>query len=102
MYSTAANRYLTCDERGNPALDRLGPDPAGRWIVWARPQGVWIISEAFEDGYLRLDGRGQVRAVDFGRDARSFWDVDQVWRVKTSDDPLSSPQWRRQHVPGPD
>lgn len=102
LYSTAANRYLTCDERGNPALDRLGPDPAGRWIVWARPQGVWIISEAFEDGYLRLDGRGQVRAVDFGRDARSFWDVDQVWRVKTSDDPLSSPQWRRQHVPGPD
>lgn len=102
LYSTAANRYLTCDEQGNLALDRPGPDRAGRWIVWARPQGVWVISDTYKDGYLRLDEQGRVRAVSFGRDARSYWDVRQVWRVKASDNPVSSPQWRRQYVPGPD
>jgi len=102
LYSVAANRYLTCDERGSLALDRADPDEGGRWIVWSRPQGVWLISDTYEDGYVRLDEQGQVRAVDFGRDARSYWDVQQVWRVKTSDDPVSSPEWRRRHVPGPD
>ena len=102
LYSTATNRYLTCDEQGSLAVDRADPDEAGRWIVWSGPQGVWVISDTYKDGYIRLDEQGQVRAVNFGRDARSYWDVQQVWRVKTSDDPVSSPEWRRQHVPGPD
>ncbi len=95
-------RYLACDQRGASRLDRPDPDEAGRWIVWSGPQGVWLISDTYKDGYVRLDEQGQVRAVHFGRDARSYWDVQQVWRVKTSDDPVSNPEWRRQHVPGPD
>lgn len=102
FYSVAAEKYLTSDDQGRLALDRSDPDEAGRWIVWARPQGAWVVSDIFEDGYLRLDEQGRVRAEVFGRDERSYWSIDQIWRIKVSDDPISSPQWRREKVPGPD
>jgi beta-lactamase regulating signal transducer with metallopeptidase domain len=101
FYSAAANKYLTSDDHGNLAVDRADPDDDARWIVWARPQGAWVISEKFKDGYLRQDEQGRVRAVVFGRDTRSYWDVDGLWRVKTSDHPEGTAEWHRQHVPGP-
>lgn len=102
FYSVAAGKYLTVDDRGNPTLDPSGPAQAGRWIAWSRSVGVWLISEAFQNGYLRVDEQGLVRAEHFGRDEQSYWDIYQIWRVKTSENPASKPQWRREHVPGPD
>ena len=102
FYSCATGKYLTSDEQGNLAVDALNADDAACWSVVARPGGNWIISRTFKDGYLRLDEQGPVSAVNFGRDSRGCWDIDQLWRVKTSDNPKSNSQWRRQHVPGPD
>ena len=83
-------------------VSRSEPEATGRWIVWARPQGTWLISDAFPSGYLRLDEQGHVDVVNYGRDERSYWDVEQIWRVKVSDNPASNSPWRRRHVPGPD
>ncbi len=102
LYSVPARKYLISDTQGNLALDARGPTASAAWGTYPRPQGVWLISHRFKDGYLRLDEGGSVGAVNFGRDARSYWDVHAVWRVKTSDDPRSNPQWQREHIPGPD
>jgi len=102
FYSVAAKKYLASDDRGNLAVDRVAPDVDARWIVWARPQGAWVISEKFKDGYLRHDEQGWVSAVNFGRNARGYWDTTALWRVKTADSPKGTADWHRQHVPGPD
>lgn len=102
FYSVSNLKYLRSDGQGNLAADRPDPDDDARWIVWARPQGVWVISEKFKDGYLRLDEQGFVSAVNFGRDSRGYWDIDGLWRIKTSDHPKDAAEWHRQHVPGPD
>jgi beta-lactamase regulating signal transducer with metallopeptidase domain len=102
FYSVAARRYLTSDPQGNLAVNAREPNEAARWGTWPRPEGVWVISHYFKDGYLRLDEQGYVSAESFGRDARGYWDIHSVWRIKTSDDPKSNPQWQREHIPGPD
>lgn len=102
FYSVAAQRYLITDKEGNLALGADGPEWAAMWGTVPRPQGVWLISQYYKDGYLRLNEQGRVHAENFGRDARGYWDVHTVWRVKTSNDPSSNPQWQREHVPGPD
>ncbi len=102
LYSAAARKYLTSDGQGNLVVDADTPTEAARWGTYPRPQGMWLISHHFRDGYLRLDGGGQVKAVRGGRDAPSYWDVHAVWRVKTSDDPAANPQWQREKIPGPD
>lgn len=101
-YSVAARKYLMSDERGNLAVSATEPEEAARWGNWPRPQGVWIVSHRFPNGYLRPSEEGRVQAGFWGRDARSYWDVHQVWRVKTSDNPRANPQWQREHVPGLD
>lgn len=101
LYSAAVRKYVTADEEGNLAVDADEPTEAAAWGTVPRPQGVWLISHHHEDGYLRLSD-GRVEAESWGRDAFSYWDVHLVWRVKTSDDPRSNPQWYREHVPGPD
>lgn len=95
-------KYLTSDKQGNLAVDALEPNEAARWGTYPHPQGVWLISHNLKDGYLRLDEQGRVRAESMGRDIRSYWDVHTVWRIKTSDNPKSNPQWQREHAPGPD
>ena len=101
LYSVSMRRYLTSDDHGNLAVNASEPIEAARWGFWPRPEGVWVISHHFKDGYLRADELGPVSAVNFGRDARGYWDIHAVWRIKTSDDPESNPQWQREHVPGP-
>jgi beta-lactamase regulating signal transducer with metallopeptidase domain len=102
FYSVAARAYLTSDEQGRLAVGAREPDETTQWNVVPMPQGVWVISRHFKDGYLRVDEREQVAAVSFGRDTQSYWDIHCVWRVKTSDAPKSNPQWQREHVPGLD
>jgi len=102
LYSVAARRYLTTDEEGNVAVSARKPEPAARWGTYARPQGIWLISHHFKDGYLRRSENGQVKAAFLGRDGMSYWDIHTVWRIKTSDDPKSNPQWQREKIPGPD
>lgn len=102
LYSVPARKYLVCDEQGNLALDAREPAPSAAWGTYPRPQGVWLISQYAKDGYLRLTDQGAVRAVHFGRDEFSYWDVHAVWRIKTSNDPASNPTWQREHIPGPD
>jgi hypothetical protein len=102
FYSVPARRYLTSDKQGKLAVNASEPNEAARWGTVPRPEGVWLISHHFKDGYLRLDEQGQVSAENFGRDARGYWDIHSVWRIKTSKDPKSNPQWQREHIPGPD
>ncbi len=63
--------------------------------------GGRIVPYPFAHFYLRLTEQGQVKTLG-GSDPGMFWDIAQVWRVKTSDDPRSNPQWKREHIPGPD
>ena len=100
LYSVPARKYLTTDKEGNLALGAEAPEEAARWATWPRPEGVWVISHYREDGYMCLQEDGQIKA--WGRDAGSFWDLHPVWRVKTSDDPASNPDWQREKIPGPD
>jgi bla regulator protein BlaR1 len=82
LYSLAAGLYLTTDTQGNLAVDQLIPDEGARWIVQARPEGVWIVSDDFQDQYLRLNEEAQVKAEEWGRDVRSYWDVVQLEKIK--------------------
>jgi hypothetical protein len=102
LYSVAARAYLTADDHGNLGLHDGPPSEAASWGTVPRPQGVWLISHYFKDGYLRADKGGRVNAEFWGRDADSYWDVRAVWRIKTSDDPAADPQWQREKIPGPD
>ena len=102
LYSVAARKYLTSDEEGNLAVEAEMPSEAARWGTYSRPQGVWLISHHFKEGYLHPNDDGRVKAVSGERDAASYWDVHAVWRIKTSDDPAANPDWQREKVPGPD
>jgi len=100
FYSVAARAYLAADEQGRLTVTAQEPDQTTQWGVVPMPQGVWLISHNCKDGYLRANEQEQPTAVNFGRDSRGCWDVHLVWRVKTSDDPRSNPQWQREHIPG--
>ncbi len=102
LYSVTACRYLASDEEGNLTVNTTTPNESARWGTWPRPEGVWLISHNCKNGYLRLSEDSQVRAEPWGRDMQSYWDLHAVWRIKTSDDPASNPQWQREHIPGPD
>lgn len=102
LYSVAARKYLVSDEAGNLALSAERPTEAARWGTYPRPQGLWWVSRYCQNGYLRVEENGQVKAVPGGRDAGSYWGGRAVWRVKTSDDPAAHPQWYREKIPGPD
>jgi len=102
FYSVAARKYLTSDEQGRLAVCADAPNEAARWGSCPRPQGVWLVSHHYRDGYLCPSEDGQVKAARMSRNAASYWDVHAVWRVKTSDDPAANPQWQRGKVPGPD
>jgi hypothetical protein len=99
FYSVAAGKYLTSDRDGNVAADALDPDEAARWVVWNDAGFAWIMPYRFANTYLRRDEQGRARTV-LGKGASRKWQIEQVWRVKTSDNPKSNPQWRRDHVPG--
>ena len=96
FYSVRAGRYLTSDKKGNSRPTRASPMKRPAGPPGPRPDGVFVISHNFKDGYLRLDKQGQVHAENFGRDSRGYWEIHSVWRVKTSDDPASNPQWQRE------
>ena len=82
LHSVAGGAYLTSDEHGDTSLHQRTADESARWIVLARPQGVWIVSQEFKWRYLRPDEGGQVRTPKFGRDIRSYWDVIQIETIK--------------------
>ncbi|MBP7053351.1 MAG: hypothetical protein KBE65_20270 [Phycisphaerae bacterium] len=102
FYSVAARKYLTCDSEGNLAVNCPDPDEAARWSGISEPRGVWIRPDMFKDKHLFVNDKGRVAGHHWNSDGRSWWDTHQVWRVKTSDNPLSSPEWGREHVPGLD
>ncbi len=98
FYSVAARKYLTSDKEGNLAVNGDEPNEAARWTV----QGVWIMPCQCKGSYLCLIGPGQVKAAYVKGGGLSYWQVDALWRVKTSDDPNSDPEFRRKFTPGPD
>ncbi|MBN1507050.1 MAG: M56 family metallopeptidase [Sedimentisphaerales bacterium] len=102
LYSVAARKYLTSDKQGDLAVNANEPDERARWGVWPDSPGVWVMSRFFDGGFLHLNEAGHVKAEFWNRDAASYWDIQRVWRVKTSDDPASNPQWQREHIRGPD
>ncbi len=102
FYSVAAHRYLTWDKQGNVAADGLEPDERARWAVWHEGgAGEVLVPYPFAYIYLRVMEQSQVKAL-YGTHPGRFWDLSQVWRVKTSGTPESKPRWCWQRVPGPD
>jgi len=101
FYSVATCKYLTSDNQGNVAANGLEPNEAARWSVRNRGESAWIVSCRFEHTYLRRGEQGEVMTA-YGTGASRQWEIDQVWRIKVSDRPVSNPQWRRQFIPGPD
>jgi beta-lactamase regulating signal transducer with metallopeptidase domain len=101
FYSVAARKYLTSDEEGNLAVNGREPNETARWMVVARTDGARISPCRRPHSYLRPCSPSTAKAV-YGTAPWIGWDIDQLWRVKTSDNPKSNPAWRRQHVPGPD
>jgi beta-lactamase regulating signal transducer with metallopeptidase domain len=103
FYSVAARRYLATDGQGNLAVTAPEPNEAARWGVQAHPPyGSRMISHYRQGAYLRLNEQGNLQAEFIRAGLRGTWDIHTVWRVKTSDDPGSNPQWQREHIPGPD
>ena len=82
FYSVSNGTYLTSDAEGNLAAARSVPDESACWIVHAGPLGVQMISKEFKWRYVRLEEDGQVRAIEWGRDLRSQWDVIQLDRIR--------------------
>jgi hypothetical protein len=101
FYSVTARRYLTSDKEGNLAVNGVEPDETARWVVVAGPDGNRITPCQFPHSYLRPCGQGEAQAI-YGTAPSIGWDIDQLWRVKTSDNPKSNATWRRERVPGPD
>lgn len=102
FYSVATRKYLTWDKQGNVAVDGLEPNEAARWAGWNMGgAGARIVPYPFAHYYLRVLEGGHVKAP-YGSDPGMFWDISQVWRVRTSSNPKSLPEWRRAHVPGRD
>jgi len=101
FYSVAMCKYLTWDKEGNLAVNGLEPNEAARWCVVPRTDGARISPYPFAHFYLRPDGYGGAKA-EYGTGPSSGWEIDQLWRVKTSDTPKGVAEWRKHHVPGPD
>jgi len=102
FYSVAAGKYLTCDSEGNLAVNCPDPDETARWSGRSEPRGVWIRPDMFKDKHLFVNDEGRVVGHHWNSDRRSWWDTHSVWRVKTSSNPLSNPEWLREKIPGPD
>ncbi len=103
FYSVAARQYLTTDRQGNLAVNAPEPNEATCWGVLAyAPYGSQMVSHYYKGAYLRLNEQGHLRAEFIRAGLRGCWDIHTVWRVKTSDDPRSNPQWQREHIPGLD
>ncbi|MEN6424923.1 MAG: M56 family metallopeptidase [Phycisphaerales bacterium] len=102
FYSVATGKYLTCDSEGNLAVNCPDPNEAARWNGIAEPRGVWIRPDMFKDRHLFVNDEGRVAGYHWNSVGRSWWDTHRVWRVKTSNNPLSNPEWQREHIPGPD
>jgi hypothetical protein len=101
FYSVAARKCLTSDRQGNLAVSGIEPDETSRWIVVAGPDGARVTPYLFAHAYLRPCGQNEAKAI-YGTAPGIAGDIDQLWRIKTSDNPKSNPGWRREHVPGPD
>ena len=102
FYSVAACKYLTSDQEGNIAVNGAEPNEAARCSVWNAGDGrCWIMPRQCKGSYLCVMGQGQVKAV-YNKTAPSYWEIDQLWRVKTSDYPEGVAKWHREQVPGPD
>ena len=67
LYSVAERKYLASDTEGNLAANAADPTEAAHWGTVPCPQGVWLISHYFEQGYLRRGDDGRVRAESWGR-----------------------------------
>ncbi len=102
FYSVAAGKYLTSDEEGNLAVNGLEPDEAARWSILIRggAGGTWIMPRHFKGSYL-CPVEGRIRAA-YIKSGPSLWEIDALWRVKTSDYPEGFAKWHREHIPGPD
>lgn len=101
FYSVAARKYLTWDATGKVAVNGLEPNEAARWNNWAQSDGARITPHERWGSYVEPDPQGRIGAR--GDPALWVtWDVEQLWRVKTSDNPKCNSEWRRQYVPGPD
>jgi beta-lactamase regulating signal transducer with metallopeptidase domain len=103
FYSVTARRYLTWNPAGNDvAVNGRTPDEHARWALWHMGGGGdRIVPYPFAHCYLRVLKEGLVKAP-YGTDPGMFWDLSQVWRVKTSGPAESKPKWCWQRVPGPD
>ncbi len=101
FYSVAACTYLTWDTAGNVAVNGREPNETARWCVLAYTSGARISPYPFAHVYLRPAEQGAVRAI-YGTCPSLGWDIDALWRVKTSSEPTGSVEWHRQHIPGPD
>jgi beta-lactamase regulating signal transducer with metallopeptidase domain len=103
FYSVAMRKYLTWNRDGNGvALDGREPNEKARWAIWHMGGGGdRIVPYPFAHFYLRVLARRQVK-TPYGTDPGMFWDISQVWRVKTSGAPKSKPKWCWLDVPGPD
>ncbi len=75
LYSVAHDGYLSYDNQGDLTLYRRPPVKGSHWIVMARPQGTWIITEDINHNYLRVDEQTPVKADHMARDQFSYWDM---------------------------
>jgi beta-lactamase regulating signal transducer with metallopeptidase domain len=81
LYSVSEGKYLRTDEQGNLKLSQLGPDAWAYWIMDSNPLGVYVISHAFEYGYLGINEKGEAKVALFGRD-QGRWEIVQLDRDK--------------------
>ena len=99
FYSVAARKYLTWDATGKIALDGLDPNDDARWSNWVQPDGARITPYQYWGAYVEPDPQGRVRAT--GEPGPWItWHIEQLWRIKISDNPKSNSDWRKHYVPG--
>ena len=101
LYSVVGCKYLTWDKEGRVAANGSEPDEAARWSIWGRGDGFLVTPHPFAHFYLRLTEQGHVKAP-YGNGPGNIWDIEALWRIKTSDDPKSDSEFRRKFIPGPD
>lgn len=102
FYSVDACKYLISDKEGNVSVGGLEPNEAARCSVWNCGDGrLWIMPRQCAGSYLCRADQGRVRA-EYNRAAPGYWEIDSLWRVKTSNYPEDSSQWHRRFIPGPD
>jgi len=78
IFSVFAAKSLSTDDQGNLNVNQSSPDRWAHWFRHAGPLGVQVISLELKNGHIRLEEQGQVKAVVFGRDLRSQWDMIQL------------------------